>query len=221
MNKKLVVFGSGAIAELAHYYFTNDSDYEIVAFTVDGEYIEDPTLCGLPVVPFEEVAELYPPADHDFFVALSYARVNAVRKEKYLKAKELGYHLTSYISSHATVLNDGKIGENCFIFEDNTVQPFVTIGNNVTLWSGNHIGHHSTIKDHTFIASHVVVSGGVVIGEQCFLGVNATLRDHITIGDRAVIGAGVLLLSDAAEDSVYRGAATEPSVRSSSELRKI
>ena len=50
-------------------------------------------------------------------------------------------------------------GDNCFILEDNTVQPFVTIGNNVTLWSGNHIGHDSVIEDDCFISSHVVVSG--------------------------------------------------------------
>ena len=100
------------------------------------------------------------------FVALSYAKLNAVRKEKYLAAKALGYRLASYVSPRATVLNDGRIGDNCFILEDNTIQPFVTIGNNVTLWSGNHIGHHSTIRDHCFIASHVVVSGGVEIGES-------------------------------------------------------
>ena len=133
----------------------------------------------MPVVAFEDVAKNYPPDSYDFFVALSYSKLNAVRKEKFLAAKEMGYKLVSFISSRATVLNEGRIGENCFIFEDNTIQPFVTIGNNVTLWSGNHIGHHSVIHDHTFVASHVVISGGVEIGEQCFVGVNATLRDHI------------------------------------------
>lgn len=221
MKKPLVVFGLGDIAQLAHYYFTHDSDYEVVAFTVDASFIKEPTFCGLPVVAFEEVAKLYPPDKHDFFVALAYGKINALRKEKYLAAKELGYKLTSFISSKATILNDGKIGENCFIFEDNTIQPFVTIGNNVTLWSGNHIGHHSTIKDHVFIASHVVISGGVVIGEQVFIGVNATLRDHITVGERCVVGAGTLLLGDAAPDGLYIGKATERSERASSTLKKI
>jgi sugar O-acyltransferase (sialic acid O-acetyltransferase NeuD family) len=157
---------------------------------------------------------------NDFFVALSYSKINAVRKEKYLAAKALGYQLASYISSHATVLNE-SIGENCFILEDNTLQPFVTIGNNVTLWSGNHIGHHSTIHDHCFIASHVVVSGGVKIAEQCFIGVNATLRDHINIGERSVIGAGTLILADVEAEGVYIGSATERSRVPSSKLRKI
>ncbi|MHC8311050.1 acetyltransferase [Pseudomonas sp. GT1P32] len=221
MKKNLVIFGFGDIAQLALHYFSTDSDYNVVAFTIDRAYIVEHEFCGLPVIPFEDVHNQYPPESNDFFVALSYSKINAVRKEKYLAAKALGYHLTSYVSSHATVLNDHAIGENCFILEDNTIQPFVTIGNNITLWSGNHIGHHSTIKDHCFIASHVVVSGGVEIAEQCFIGVNATLRDHITIGERSVIGAGTLILADVEAEGVYIGTATERSKVPSSKLRKI
>jgi len=179
------------------------------------------TFCSLPVIAFEEIVTRYASDQYELFVAISYSKLNAVRKEKYLAAKALGYRIASFISSRATILNGGHIGENCFIFEDNTIQPFVTIGNNVTLWSGNHIGHHSTIKDHCFLASHVVVSGGVEIGEQCFVGVNATLRDHIKIGEKCVIGAGALLLADAEPEGVYIGAATERSRVPSTRLRGI
>jgi sugar O-acyltransferase (sialic acid O-acetyltransferase NeuD family) len=221
MKKRLVIFGSGDIAQLAHFYFSTDSDYEVVCFTVDSAYITESTFCGLPIIAFEDIVKQYGPEDHDIFVALSYSRLNEVRKEKYLAAKALGYHLTSFISSRSTVLNEGRIGENCFIFEDNTIQPFVTIGNNVTMWSGNHIGHHSTIKDHCFIASHVVISGGVEIGEQCFIGVNATLRDHIKIGEKCVLGAGTLLLADAEAEGLYVGTATARAAKPSTQLKKI
>ena len=221
MKKPLVVFGSGEIAQLAHYYFSTDSNYEVVAFTIDASYIKESSFCVLPVVAFEEIAQHFPPESNDFFVALSYSKLNSVRKEKFLSVKEKGYRLVSFISSHATVLNDWRIGENCFIFEDNTIQPFVTIGDNVTLWSGNHIGHHSIIHDHTFIASHVVVSGGVEIGEQCFIGVNATLRDHIKVGDRCIVGAGVLLLGDAEPDGLYIGSTTERSKAPSNRVKNI
>lgn len=221
MKKPLLIFGIGDIAQLAHHYFNTDSEYEVIAFTVDAAYLTDKSFCDLPVVAFEEINNRYSPEECEFFIALSYTKLNELRKEKYLAVKALGYQITSYVSSHATILNDGQIGENCFILEDNTIQPFVTIGNNVTLWSGNHIGHHSIIKDHCFIASQIVVSGGVEIGEQCFIGVNATLRDHIKIGDRCVIGASVLLLADAEPEGVYIGKATERSKLPSSKLRGI
>jgi sugar O-acyltransferase (sialic acid O-acetyltransferase NeuD family) len=221
MKKSLIIFGIGNIAQLAHFYFSVDSDYEIVAFTVDAAYLTETTFCDLPVIAFEEISKHYTPEQYEIFIALSYSKLNAIRKDKYLAAKALGYRFASFISSHATILNEGRIGENCFIFEDNTIQPFVTIGNNVTLWSGNHIGHHSTIKDNCFIATHVVISGGVEIGEQCFIGVNATLRDHIKIGEKCVIGAGALLLADAEPEGVYIGKATERSKVPSTRLRGI
>lgn len=221
MKRPVVIFGLGDIGQLAHYYFDRDSDREVVGFCVDREYVTSEEFCGLPVVAFDEIAERFPPRDHDMFVALSYSKLNALRREKYKATRALGYKLASYVSSHATVLNDGRIGDNCFILEDNTIQPFVTIGNNVTLWSGNHIGHHSTIKDHCFIASHVVISGGVVIEESCFIGVNATLRDHITISETCVLGAGTLILRDAEPEGLYVGAATVRSERASTALRRI
>lgn len=221
MKQPLVVFGMAEMAQLAHFYFSRESEYEVAAFTVDPEFLKAPEFCGLPVVPFDRVAELYPPGRFEMFIALAYSGVNEFRKQKYLAAKALGYRLASFVSPRATILNDGRIGDNCFIFEDNTVQPFVTIGNNVTLWSGNHIGHHSTIHDHCFLASHVVVSGGVEIGEQCFVGVNATLRDHIKVGARCVIGAGALLLEDAEPEGIYAGKSTERSRVPSSRLRRI
>ena len=221
MKRPLVIFGSGKIAQLAYFYFSAGTEFEVVAFTVDAAYVAESTFCGLPVIALDEVVTRYKPADCDAFVAVSYTKLNALRKEKYLAMKGLGYPIASYISPYATILNQRRIGENCFILEDNTIQPFVTIGNNVTLWSGNHVGHHSVIKDHTFIASHVVISGGVEIGEQCFIGVNATLRDHIKVGDRCVIGAGALLLADADPEGVYMGTATERSRIPSSRLRGI
>ncbi|MCX7111131.1 MAG: acetyltransferase [Proteobacteria bacterium] len=219
--KPLVIFGTGGIAHLAHYYFSTDSDYQVVAFTVDADYIKVDALFGLPVVPFEGITNRYPVDEYDIFIALSYAKLNELRKAKYFAAKALGYRLASYVSSRATILNQGMIGDNCFVLEDNTIQPFAVIGNNVTLWSGNHIGHHSIIRDHCFIASHVVVSGGVEIDEACFIGVNATLRDHIRVGERCVIGAGTLLLSDAEAQGVYIGQATERSRVPSSRLKNI
>jgi len=222
MNRTpLVIFGSGDIAQLAHFYFTTDSDYDVVAFTVDADYLTQKTFCDLPVVAFEHVTKHYPPDQHACFIALSYSGLNQIRKQKYLAAKASGYQIASYISSRATVLNNRRIGENCFILENNTIQPFVSIGNNVTLWSGNHIGHHSTLKDHCFIASHVVISGAVEIGEQCFIGVNATLRDHIKIGEKCVVGAGALLMDDAEPEGVYIGNATHRAKVPSTRLKKL
>jgi sugar O-acyltransferase (sialic acid O-acetyltransferase NeuD family) len=215
---KLVIFGAGDIARLAHFYFSTDSDHEVVGFTVDDEYRTGPEFQGLPLVAVEELAERFPPSDFKMFVALSYAKMNRIRADKYGQMKVLGYELVSYVSTRCSYLSKHPPGDNCFILEDNTVQPYVTIGNDVTLWSGNHIGHDSTIGDHCFISSHVVVSGHVDVGPSCFIGVNATLRNSISIGERTLIGAGAAIMKSAPAGSVYPGPRAEPLARTSDQL---
>ena len=217
----LVIFGVGEIAEVAAFYFRIDSDYQVAAFTVDAQYVKEPTFCGKPVVPFEEVVRSFPPSQHHAFVGVGYSKLNALRRGKAETLRSLGFRLASYVSSRATTFAGFAAGDNCLILEDNTIQPFTRIGNNVTLWSGNHIGHHVTIGDNCFIASHVVVSGGVTIGDSTFIGVNATIRDHIKIGRVCVIGAGAILMEDAPDESVYATRGTERAGIPSSRLRSF
>lgn len=203
--KKLIIYGTGAVAELADFYFRNDTGYEVIAFTNARDFIRQERFCDKPLVPFEEVADRYPPVEFDIFIAVGYRKTNQIRQERYLEAKQKGYACATYISSRATYFG-ASVGDNCFILENNVIQPFVRVGNNVTLWSGNHIGHHSVIKDHCFISSHVVVSGFCSIGENCFLGVNSTLRDNITLGQFVVVGSGAIVMKDCAERTVVKPA---------------
>lgn len=208
MRTPLVLFGTGQIAELAAFYFAHDSEYKVVAHTVDGAFVREPSLRGLPVVPFEEIEARFPPQGHALFVAVSYSGMNALRADKFRLARRKGYDLAHYVSSKATVWPGFAPRANQFILEDNTIQPFARIGENVTLWSGNHVGHHSSIGDHSFVSSHVVISGNVTIGERCFLGVNATLRDGIRIADGTLVGAGAIVMKSTDRDSLYAAEAT-------------
>lgn len=209
------------IAEVVYQYFIKDTAFEVIAFTADRDFIKEKKFFGLPVIPFEEVESAYPPDKFKMFIAVGYQNLNKPRAKKYTEAKGKGYELVSYISPKAMVWDNVHIGDNCFIFENNVVQPFVKIGNDVIIWSGNHIGHHSSIGDHCYIASHVVISGLVNIEPYCFLGVNATIRDTITIARECIIGAGAIILKDTKEKEIYKALATEPMFLDSSKIKRI
>ncbi len=217
----LIIFGNTEIAKLAHFYFSNDSNFEIVAFTVGNEFINNTEFCDCPIVPFENIENLYPTNLFQIFIAVGYSKLNSVRSEFFLSAKRKGYKFASYISSNALVLNEFNIGENCFILENNVIQPYAKIGNNVFLWSGNHIGHSSIIRDNVYIASQSVISGNVEIGSNSFIGVNVTIRDNVKIGDRCLIGAGSIILSDTDSDGIYSAAASKRSIVSSRRFKGI
>jgi sugar O-acyltransferase (sialic acid O-acetyltransferase NeuD family) len=203
-TKKLVIIGDSAFAEIAYEYFTHDSDYEVVGFSVESAYLKREQLFGLPVVPFEQLEARFDPRETEFHAALVYTQLNRLRTRLYRAAKEKGFRPASYVSSRAFLWRNVELGEHVFIFEDNTVQPFVKIGNNVVLWSGNHIGHHSVVRDNVFVSSHVVISGFCDIGANSFLGVNATIANNVTIAEDNWIGLGVTLWRNTEPDQFYK-----------------
>ena len=146
MNNQLIIIGAGETAQIAYEYFTHDSEYEVVAFCVEEEYLELDTLYSLPVIPYEKIEHHFPPSDYYAFVAISYTQLNKIRERIYNSAKTKGYKFATYISSHAFVWHNVEIGANCFIFENNVLQHKVRIGNNVILWSGSHINHRTVIQ---------------------------------------------------------------------------
>lgn len=216
---KVIIFGIQDFAQLAHFYLQYDSEHEVVAFSVNEKYLpEAKSFAGLPVVAFENIEQTYPAGDFSFFAPMSPSRMNRLRQSVYLQIKEKGYELISYVSSKATVFPGVPIGDNCFILEDNTIQPFTSIGNNVVLWSGNHIGHHSVIKDHVSFTSHVVLSGHCTVEPFCFFGVNATIRDRLHIAEGSLIAMSASVTKDTEPWGVYKGSPAKKGDVSSKDL---
>lgn len=205
-REKLVIIGATEFAEIAYEYFMAGSEYEVVAFSVNKGYIETKTLKGIPVVPLEELEYIYPPSEYYLFTAITYGRMNRLRADLYKKGKALGYRFAKYVSPYAFVWENVEIGENTFIFEDNTIQYNAKIGTGVVIWSGNHIGHSAVIEDFVFLSSHVVVSGYCRLGAFTFCGVNSTFGNNLEIPEESLVGAGTVITHSLKEKGrVYIG----------------
>lgn len=200
MAKKIIIFGTGDLGELAKFYLKKDSNYDPIAYCVDKEYIKEDKFKKLPVIAFEDIEREFPPEKYRFIAPLY---DNYFREKKVNEILSKKYKLISYVSSKATIFS--KIGKNCFIMENNTIQPYVNFGNNIILWSGNHIGHHSTVKDNVFISSHVVISGHCTINSFCWIGVNATIKDHITLNKGTFVAMSCTITKDTEPNSKYKG----------------
>lgn len=191
--RNIVIIGDNEFAEIASVYFERDYGYKTAAFAVERQYITRESLLGIPIVAFEDIVSLYPAGEYAVFAAPVYTQLNRLRRRFCMQCKEWGYDLLSYVSPHAFVWDNVSIGENTFIFEDNTVQYNAQIGNNVILWSGNHIGHSARIEDNCFISSHVVVSGYTRIGNSSFLGVNSCLGNNVVFPVDSILAAGAVV----------------------------
>lgn len=198
----LILYGNEAVAREAFYCFREFSDYVVAGFTVDQEFIRETHFCGMPLVPFECVAEVYSPDKYSMFISVGYVNNNKIRADRYAKSRVLGYTFVNFVSPRATVYADVDIGVNCFIGHNSAISPNAVIGNNVIIGNGCNIGHDTTISEHCFISNDVSVSGGVTIGAYCYLGTNATIRNKVAIGRECVVGAGAVILENIADRSV-------------------
>ena len=215
---KVVIFGNERYAEMNHAYLSHDSPHEVAAFTVDRAYLKQPELLGCPVVPFEEIAQRYPPEEYLMAVPVGLKRVNQLRAEKFRQAQAKGYRLVSYVSSRAVTWPDAVVGENCFVYESVVMKPFARVGSNVIIESGSVVGHHTEIQDHCFLGPQSVVLGECTVEPYCIIGAHATVRAGVTIATGCIIGAGALITRNTRPGSVYLAPASELVPGSSADL---
>lgn len=218
MAKKLVIVGTGLFAEVACVYFEEFTDYTVAAFSCHESYQTGDEIYGRRLLTIENLAPDYSPTDTDIFVAIGYGQMNKTRQRVYEEMKERGYSCATFVHPGVKIWDSTTVGDNVFIFEDNTIQPFTKIGSDTVLWSGNHIGHHSIISEHCFISSHVVISGSCTIGSNVFIGVNSTLHDSLTIGDECLIGAGAIISKNTTSKGVYVTQATKVFPKASDQI---
>ncbi len=202
-HKKVVIFGTSDFASQVSFYLKQDSDFEVVAYTVNAEYNQSQLFLGLPVVDFEKVQDTYPPSEFAMFIAIGYHKLNATRTTKFTEAKEKGYKLISYICSRNSYWNDLKIGENCFIMEGNIFMQSVSIADNVIIAIGNKIGHDSVIEENCFLTSNIMMGGFCTIKRNTFIGLSTVIRDKVTIQENNILGAGAIILKNTKKGSSY------------------
>jgi sugar O-acyltransferase (sialic acid O-acetyltransferase NeuD family) len=214
----VVIFGAGQIAEVAKVYMDAHSADRIVGFTVDTAYRNAETFHGL--VAWDQLEDHFPASSVKLLGPLSYRRFNDFRRERHLEGKARGYAFTSFIHPASHVYTH-EIGENCFILENNVIQPFVRIGAGVMIWSSNHIGHHAVIGDYCFLASHVGLGSGVRLGESCFLGGKAGVETGVEIGAASFLGGGAIVKRSLPAESVVPGQSDPVAPYSSARLKRL
>jgi acetyltransferase-like isoleucine patch superfamily enzyme len=199
-ERRLIIVGDGVFAQVAYEFFTHDSRYEVVAFSVEREYVTKGGLFGLPVVAFEDLESSYAPAEHSFYAAVVFRDRNRLRERLYREAKGKGYAPASYVSSRALVHPRAEVGEHCLVCEATVVEPGARVEDNVVLWSGNHVGHHAVVGRNTFTLPHAVICEYARVGENCVVGPNVVVGAGAVVEDGRHLEAGEMVSAPAAAE---------------------
>ena len=105
-----------------------------------------------------------------------------------------------------------KIGENCYINFDVSLERGVEIGDGTTITGGSIVLTHDAVPA-TFLPE---LDGGdlfkrkcrrtkVKIGKQCFICARSLILPGVTIGDRCIVAAGAIVTKDVPSGCVIAG----------------
>lgn len=200
---RLVLFGAGKTADVLFAELSQDPSVTVVAFTVDRAFLRCPTMHDLPVIAFEEVEQLFPPADHAMLVAVGYQGLNRLRGDRCREVRNKGYRLANWVSPDAHVPPGCMVGENCVVMPGAALQPYARLEDNVFVWHNAVVGHHTTIGANGWLAANCTISSTVVLGPNCFVGVNAGIGHNLTIGGNSLIGAGAIITRSTEPNGVF------------------
>jgi acetyltransferase-like isoleucine patch superfamily enzyme len=201
MKKKLVIFGADIMAKIVYNYFSRDSDYDVVAFTVDEKYRNNASYLELPLVSFENIDILYPPEEYFLFIAIGTSKMNDYRELKYNQAKSKKYILASYISPFA--ICDSKIGDNSIVADMAIIRPFIKIGNNNYFWEQCFIAGDSVIGNNCSFSAKSAVSTFAQIEDNVILGTGSVVNTRVKVARKTLAGASTYISSNTKENGVY------------------
>lgn len=204
MDRPLLVFGTGSLAMMAHYFATEELKLNILGFIVDDQRNNRKEFCKLPVFNWSECPTLFPANKVYMFVALGY-REMLQRQLLFQRITAAGYKFQNIISKNAFVAKSAKMGSNNIVMSGAVIEPGVSIGDNNVMWSNVTICHDSSIGCHNFFASNVTIGGEVTIGSRCFFGFTSTVAHQKSIGNDVMLAAQSLLLRDGLSLGLYRG----------------
>ena len=203
-KRNLVIYGAGDLAKLMLSYFSFDSGYQVIAFCVDRQRLQDDSFCNLPLVAFEDIDCVYSPSAFDMFVAIGYSRMRD-RRLMFDRAKAKGYTLANYVSGRALCWPDAVLGENNVLMPLVHVEPFVRLGNNNLFWSDTLVAHGVAVGNHNYFGAKCVLGGHSAVDDECFVANGAVLINSVHLQNETHVLPGSVIYQDTEAHYKYLG----------------
>ena len=203
-KKKLVIVAAGGNAAIAFHNINESGGIEIAGFAVEREWLTIRERFGKPIVALEEIERHFPPESHDALVAINFSGLNRNRERMFNTVKDKGYKCINYVSPHAVLGPQVKLGENVVILENSNIQFGCEIGDNTMIWNGVVILHESVIGSHVAIGSNVAIAGSCKVGDYSVFGIGSVTLEQLEIGRDCTIGAGAVVTRNLPDNTYIR-----------------
>ncbi len=190
--KKLVIMGNSSYSEMMKSYIMLTGFGKVIAYAVDGEFIEKDEIGGTPVISLEKLRDTYPAGEMSLIMGIGYAKMSEIRRKIFEKCKEWGYCFENFVHPTAIIAEDVTMGEGNNFLEGVIVEVGSVIGNGNLFFGGSLVAHGAVIGDYNTFSVKAVTAGHVTVKNHCFLGASSVVKDSVTLGNYVLLGAGAV-----------------------------
>jgi len=189
---RLIINGTTKFSMMIAKLVEMEGGTEVIAYTTARRFVNETTIEGKQVVPFEELSDRFDKREVRILNTIGYSKMNTVRERVNNEIDESGFVQYSYISPRAFVASKKSelIDKGCIILPNAFVGPEVKIGKSTVIYSNCSLTHDIVIEDNVFLGSGCVVGGNVKIGRNSFIGMNSTIKNRISLAPYSLVGCG-------------------------------
>lgn len=198
--KKLIIiggYGNGTVVQsTVEDINAITKKWNIIGFLNDRE-IND--INGVPVlgkITKEIVQEFLKDQDVYFFYTLISVKLNYKFLDKLLSLEIPENRFATIIHPTAVVSKFAEIGFGTCVQPFVSVGPNVTIGNHVQIFAQSLIGHGAKLENYSYVANNACIGADVHLKEGAYLGTNVSTLENISLGKWSVTGIGAVVIKD-------------------------
>lgn len=199
----VILAGNAITADILYSYLKSDNRYTVVGLTVDDEYLNQGGIEDIETYRLSALKESWSSKQCVVVMAMGYNDLNRSRESMFLRIKEMGYKIETYIHPDAGVYTENELGEGSVVLPSAIIEPHSSVGSNTMVWCNVTLAHHSSIAENCWISSGAVVSGQARIKRNSFIGVNATIVNNVTVEENNIIGGGAFISKDTKPSTVH------------------
>lgn len=159
---------------------------------------------GITVISEEQIST-FSPSKCQMVNSIGSNRSLDLRKQIFIKYKNLGYQFISLIHQSAVIATNARLGEGVQIMAGSIVQPKTYIGENALINSGAIVEHDCHLGASVHVAPGAVLCSGVQVGEGSHIGAGAVVIQNTTIGNNALVGANTTVLKNIPDHEKFLG----------------
>jgi len=200
---EIVLLGSGGHAKVVLDIVKRMNRYKIIGVVSKDSKTR---FCDLPILGNDNILpDLFNDGIRNVVMGIGGYRDNLLRKEVFLKVKNMGFNFISAIDPSAVISDSAIIGEGVVIFSGVVINSETILGDNVIIATGTTIDHETKIEDHVLVSAGVTIGANVIICEGSLLALGSNVISGITLGKNVILGAGATVVKNINRPGVYIG----------------